>query len=265
MTTATLPIVERRARLGAYTRWHFRDFIALGVLSAVLFGLLGALQIMQMQTAEAMMAARKMAHGIPLASKLSQFLGAYGLFAFLAPIICVSGLVSNDRQLGYTRFLFAKPLSVRAYYFNLLLARFVGFLALGTVLVLAYSYFEPPSYNWRFLVEMTVSFVAVGGIVFLLSVVSRYDGLLAILFLLVATFVRARWETTPSVGHAFTFLFPPVDQAGVLRRWAVGIDLDGQLGAVPFPWRWTLWNGGYGLAWLLLGLYLLRRVPLTKA
>lgn len=265
MTTAALPTPRRRARLDAYTRWHFRDFIALGVLSAVLFGLLGALQIMQMQTVEAMMAVRKMNNAMPLATKLSQFLGGYGLFAFVGPIICVTGLVSNDRQLGYTRFLFSKPLSVRAYYLNLLFVRLVGFLALGTVLVLAYSYFEPPAYNWRFLVEMTISFVAVGGIVFLLSVVNRYDGLLSVLLLLVATFVRAKWETASGLAHAFTFLFPPVDHAVALRRWVVGIDMLGQLGAVPFPWRWTLWNGGYGLACLLLGLYLLRRVPLTKA
>jgi len=265
MTTAALPILERRARLGAYMRWQFRDFIALGVLSAILFGLLAALQIMQMQTIEAMMAVGKGSHAMPLASKLSQFVSGYGLFAFVGPIICVSGLVSNDRQLGYTRFLFAKPVSVRAYYLDLLVVRFVGFIALGTVLVLAYSYFEPPTYNWRFLVEMTVSFIAVGGIVFLLSVVNRYDGLLSLLLLLVAAIVRDRWSTKTGFLHAMMYLFPPIDHADAVRRWVVGVDAMGQLGATPFPWKWTLWNGGYGLGCLLLGLYLLRRISLTKA
>lgn len=265
MTTATLPIPTRRARLGAYTPWHFRDFIPIGVLSLVLFGLLGAIEILQLQSIEAMMAVRKISSGVLLANKLSQFLSAYGIFGFVAPIICASGLVSQDRQLGYTRFLFAKPLSVRAYYLHLLLVRFVGFLVLGTVLVLAYSYFEPPSYTWRFLVEMTVSFIAVGGIVFLLSVVNRYDGLLAVLLLLVATLVRARWETKPGFLHGLIYLFPPVDHAEALRRWVVGINTLGEVGAVAFPWKWACWNGGYGLACLLVGLYLLRRVPLTKA
>jgi hypothetical protein len=230
-----------------------------------LFGLLGSVEVLQMQANEAMMAARKVAGGFPLRIKLDMFSTAYGMFGMVAPIICVTGLVSQDRQLGYTRFLFSKPLSVRAYYAHSLAVRFFGFLLLGHVLVLAYSYFEPPTYSWRFLVDMTVSFVSIGGIVFLLSVVLRYDGLLAILFLLVATIVRSKWELVTGFRHALTFLFPPIDHAFLLRNWVIGLSPIGELGAADFPWKFTLWNAGYGLACLILGLYLLRKVSLTKA
>ncbi|HEY4305297.1 MAG TPA: hypothetical protein VGM82_12550 [Gemmatimonadaceae bacterium] len=264
MTTAALPIPRRRARLSAYLPWHFRDFVAIGMLSAILFGLLGTAVIMQMHLAEASVAARVPGMVIPLAQKLEQFLTPYGMFAVVAPIICMTGLASQDRQLGYTRFLFAKPVSVRAYYLSLVAVRFVGFVLLGHILLLAYGHFEPPAYTWRFLVEMTVSFVAVGGIVFLLSVVSRYDGLFAVLWLLLATIIRARFEA-PGVGHLLTYLFPPIEHGDAVRRWAVSLNSIGELGAMDFPWKWMLWNGGYGLACLLMGLYLLRRIPLTKA
>ena len=106
--------------------------------------------------------------------------------------------------MGYTRFLFAKPISVRWYYFQSLLVRTVGYFAIGIVLILAYNYFEPPTLSPKMLADMLVSFVSIGGIVFLVSVVSRYDGLVAIVFLLVSSVIWgrvAREGRDPLCGH----------------------------------------------------------------
>lgn len=267
--TLTLPLPRRQARLARYSTWQFRDFaINIAVLTLILFALIGGVEIMQLHMQEAMLAARRDRLGnplqFPLGAKLSQFLAIYGMFSIVAPIVATSSVVSQDRTLGYTRFLFSKPLSVRTYYAQSLLVRFIGFLVIGQALAAAYGHFEPPSYTPRFLLEMSVSFLSIGGIVFLLSVVSRYDGILAIVFFLLATVVRSHWDKA-GVGHVFTYLFPPIDRSDELRRWVLGLDPMGAVSPPAFPWTPVLWNSGYGLACLLVGLYLLRRIPLTKA
>lgn len=268
MTTPSLiaPLVPRRAHLARYSGWLARDFaINIAIISIILFGLLGMLSLMQVHAGEEMMAARKIPMAMPLASKLNAFLQSYQAFLSVAPIICVSGLASQDRTMGYTRFLFAKPLSVRWYYAEALLVRFVGYLALGSLLIGAYGLFQPPTFTWKFFPVMALSFVAIGGIVFLCSVLSKYDGLVAVAFILTGVLVWGKWADKTGIGHAVSYLFPPLINSGDLHRWSLGLDSQGGLLQIAFPWKWAMWNAGYGLACAAVGLYLLRRVPLTKA
>lgn len=273
MTVASLTaslIPRRRAQLARYSTWQFRDFaINIAILTAILFVLIGGVEIMLIHSQEVGMAMRRNRAGLPLTfpieAKLAQFANIYGMFSIVAPIIATSGIIAQDRTLGYTRFLFAKPLAVRTYYAQSLLVRLIGFLVLGQILVLAYGHFEPPAYTPRFIVEMALSFVAVGGVVFLLSAVTRYDGALAIVFFLLGTVIRAHYDGTDGIGHFLSYVFPPIDQSEQLRRWVLRIDALGALSDPAFPWKLVLWNSGYGLACLVLGLYLLRRIPLTKA
>lgn len=268
MTTPSLvaPLVPRRAQLARYSGWLFRDFaINIGIISVVLFGLLGLLSLMQIHAMQEMLASRRVPMEVTLASKVRAFLETYQAFLSVAPIICVSGLASQDRTMGFSRFLFAKPVSVRTYYAELLLVRLIGYLVLGAALVTVYSFFEPPALSWKMLVAMTLSFVAMGGIVFLFSVLTRHDGLIAIAFVLVGVLVWGHWGDKTGIGHWATYLFPPSIQSGSLHNWSLGLDSQGGIAQVDFPWKWSTWNAGYGLACGLLGLYLLRRVPLTKA
>jgi len=266
MTMPGLTFPPRSARLGRYSAWQSRDFVInVAILTVVLFALIGGVEIMQLRFQERVMAGRQFQRPMSINVKLMQFLSIYGMFSIVAPIIATSGIVSQDRTLGYTRFLFSKPLSVRSFYLQSFLVRLIGLLALGQILVLAYGHFEPPAYTPRFLAEMSISFLSVAGVVFLLSTVTRYDGLLAIVFFLLGTLVRSRWESAGGLGQALTYLFPPIDQSEQLRRWVLGLGPMGELISPNFPWKVVLWNGGYGLACLVLGLYLLRRIPLTKA
>jgi hypothetical protein len=266
MTAPTVGLPRRRARMASYAIWQSRDFLMnIAIVSLLLFGLLGALSILQVQAMEQMSLMMKKPAPLELSQKARAFVQAFSVFVTVGPIICLSGIVSQDRAMGYTRFLFAKPLSVRWYYFQSLLVRFIGFVALGIALVLAYNYFEPPTLSPTMLADMLVSFLSIGGIVFLVSVVSRFDGLIAIVFLLVSSVIWGAWRVKDGIRYAVTYLVPPLEKSGDMHNWAAGLDGMGRLTAVEFPWKWALWSAGYGLACFALGLYLLRRIPLTKA
>ena len=254
----------RRARLLAYARWQALDFtINIGIVSLVLFGMLGVIGLMDIHMAEHSFSG--MGKTMPVSMKLKSFLQIWGMFAAVAPIITTTGVASQDRSAGYSRFLFAKPLSPRLFYLQSWLVRFAGFLALGTALVVVYSMYEPPTFGWRFLVDMTISFVSMSGVVFLLSVITRFDGLIAAGFLLLGEVVWVKWEGARGLKHLVLYLFPPVSHLGAPHYWLIGINAVDKMTDVPFPTTWVAWNVGYGLACLLLGIYLLRKVSLTKA
>lgn len=262
----SLPLARRHARMGRYALWQSRDFVMnIAIISIILFALLGFLWIMRIHSMEEPFVRGGAPNPVPDALKISIFLELYGVFATVAPIICLSGIVSQDRSLGYTRFLFSKPAGVRAFYVQSALVRLIGFLLVGLALVWWYSVYEPTGLSARFLGDMLVNFVSIGGIILLLSVFTRYDGLVAIIVLLVSVAVRAQWATATGIKHAVTYLLPPVMQLGEVHRWAVGLNHMQTLAAVEFPTKWALWNMGYGLACAVLGLYLLRKISLTKA
>jgi hypothetical protein len=264
MTVPAVSIPRRRALMGRYALWQAGDFVInVGIITIILFGLLGVIAIMQIRLNEQYFIASH--RTMPLAGRLGPFLEVFAMFTMVGPIIAMSGVVSQDRTSGYTRFLFAKPVSPRAFYLQSVAVRMIGYLVVGHILVLAYSFYQPPSYTVRFVADMLLSFISVGGILFLFSVASRYDGLLLVVFLLLGSIVRDSWEKAAGIKHAVTFLFPPVNHVGDLHHWVVGVNGVGSMAAVEFPAKWVWWNAGYGLACGILGLYLLRKVPLTKA
>ncbi len=265
MTAAAVDLPRGRARLLRYARWQALDFaINIAIVSIVLFGFIGVILLMDIHSSERVFfeAGYKV---MPLNMKLSGFLQMWGMFATVAPIIAVSGVVSQDRAAGYARFLFAKPLSPRLFYLQSWLVRLVGFIGVGTVLVVAYNFFEPPSFSWRFVVDMIVTFVSIGGVVFLFSVIGRFDGLVVALVLMLSFVAWTKWESATGVRHALLYALPPISHLGAPHYWLLGINQMSRLADVPFPAKWVAWNVGYGLACLLLGLYFLRKVSLTKA
>jgi hypothetical protein len=256
---------RRHARMGRYALWQTSDFVInTAIITIILFGLLGFLSVMQIHTAEQYYGMRHPPQPMPLQAKLNIFLQIYGIFATVAPIICLSGIVSQDRTSGYTRFLFAKPVSPRWFYTQSLLIRLAGFLVIGHALLFWYGLYEPPAYTSRFLVDMLVTFASIGGVVFLLSVISKFDGLVSVVVLLVSAIVWGKWETATGFKHALTYLLPPVEKSGDLHQWVLQLNTMGSIGEVAFPTKWALWSAGYGLACMVLGLYLLRKIPLTK-
>jgi len=265
MTTPAMPFVRRKARLGRYALWQAYDFgLNVAIVTMLIFALLGVSFLMAMDAQQTFLESR--GQSMTLGQQLGVFRQLMEMFTSVAPMIAVSGIVSTDRTSGFTRFLFAKPLSPRRYYAQSFLVKLVGYLAMTHVLIWWYSFYAPvPPYSWRAIAAFTSLFVAVGGVIFFLSVVSRFDGLIAIIFFLVSAIAWDRWESATGIKRAVINVLPPVSKIGEIHNWFVGVNGAGTVVEVPFPATWFFWLTGYGLACLVLGLVIVPRVPLTKA
>jgi len=265
MTASTLvaPLTRRRARLGRYALWQSRDFVwNVAIISLILFGMIGWLMHLMLESQAAMMQARNLT--LPMAAQLNVFQQVLSMFAFVGPILVLTGIVSSDRTNGYTRFLFSKPLSPVLYYLQSLVIRFLGFVALGVVLALVWSHYHAPQVSWKFFADIACCFLSVGGVVFLASVVTRFDSLVAIVFLLGSAVAWGKWEAVGGFKHYLTWPMSPSFKFGEIHSWFLGLNAMGASADLPFPTKWFMWNVGYGLACVLLGLVMLRRIPLTK-
>src|SRR5262249_30737183 len=143
-----------------------------------------------------------------------------GILAFVAPMLAVTRLVSGDRAPGLTRFLFAKPVSVRRFYAQVWVVRAVAATVIAALAGAAINAFisEVP---WKAGVgAFAISFLLIGGVGFLLSVVSRIDsGLLIAAYLLpdvLSQIIQAKptwsWWATPALT-----VMPPMHRLDEIR------------------------------------------------
>jgi hypothetical protein len=244
---ALTPAPRRTAHLLPYALWQFRDYaINIALLSIILFGLLGALEVVTLHSATAMMATSR-GYAVNLARMQGQsFQRLFAIYSAVGPIVALSGIISQDRSLGYVRFLFAKPVNPLRFYLQSFFVRAVGFFVVGGVL-------------------LALTFVAFGGIIFLTSALTKYDGLVTIAFLLLAVLVWGKWDGSKGFGHLLTYLFPPIDKFSGIDDWVSNVSsIDPRL-PVVFPTKWVVWTVCYGVACLVLGVVMLRKRPLARA
>jgi hypothetical protein len=265
MTTSAIPFVRRRARLGRYALWQFYDFgVSIAFLTILIFALIGVSFLMSLSAQEAFLVSQH--RTMSLGQKLTYFKQLAEMFTSLTPMLVMSGIVSTDRTSGYTRFLFAKPLSPTRYYAQAVFVKWIGYLLVGHLLMWWYGFYAPiPDYSWRAVVALSSPFISVGGILFLLSVLTRVDGAAGILFLLCSAIAWDRWEHVTGFRHALTYVLPPLTKVAAIQEWFIGINGAGTVMEIPFPAKWFWWLTGYGLVCLVVGLVILRRAPLTKA
>lgn len=265
MTAPSIPLPRRRAQLGRYSLWQIRDFVLnTGIVTVVLFGLLGALFVLQIHSQAEMFAN---AHRpLPPTLALRTYAELLSMFAFTAPILALNGILATDRTSGFTRFLFAKPVSPISYYAQGLVVRLVGFVVVACVLQALWGVFEPPALSWKFVVDMTAFVVTIGGMVFAFSALTKYDGVLVVVFMLLTALLRDRWYAASGIRHAASYLFPPVGKLTDLHTWMLGLDpLNDTPRATAFPASSFWWNVGYGLVMIAIGFVILRKRSLTKA
>lgn len=103
-------------------------------------------------------------------------LGGTLLFGFLGSLLSAAGIVSRDREGGHQKFLFAKPVRITRFYLQAFAVNGVGLLA-TTALMLGVTsaaflrtvpFVEP-------MLAVGATYAAVGGLVFLLSTLVRFD------------------------------------------------------------------------------------------
>src|SRR5688500_12094939 len=121
-----------RARLGRYAVWHLRDYLRdKGIATLITLALVGYL------TQIPIMRAREAGFSGDMITQVADqaFVSALKFLGFVGVLFATNGIVADDRRHGYFRLLFAKPVSVVAYYAQKWVIYGAGFLVVCGVLL----------------------------------------------------------------------------------------------------------------------------------
>jgi hypothetical protein len=249
----TVGVTEnRRARLLEYVPWMARDYMSnqgpATAIVALLFGILTIAPLMQGPLTQL--------------GKIPQDAATRTLSLLMTPIVFIgvlfatNGIVSNDRKLGYYRFLFAKPVGPPAYYATTFLVNGLGFLTVCVALLGLWSATVRPMFPLAVLLVVVIMYVAYGGVGFLLSAAWRFDWLSLVTVLFLANVGWSVWGTAEGLRHWVLYLLPPVHRANDVYS------LVARDASQPVPWRSIIWLAGYGMMCFIAGLIVIRRRPL---
>lgn len=189
---------------------------------------------------------------------------AIGLYLPLGAFVGAVGVISGDRQQGYFRFLFSKPVNVPAYYAQAYLLNAIVYVAVFGVIVWAYGAYTIHFSIHRSMEAAVLTFVLIGGIGLLLGAVTRFDGVALIAVYVAALILQQLTAARPGVPNGglpawLAFIgriLPPATALDALRMHLyAGEALDAA----------QLWHVlGYGGGAAIAGFILLRRLPLAR-
>ncbi|MEO8194190.1 MAG: hypothetical protein ABI681_10075 [Gemmatimonadales bacterium] len=231
------------SNLRRYGLWQLRDFArdrgpSLLIVGALIgFFLIGPVRAMG-RTIDAGMARTLLA-------------GTLSPVAFISSLIALNGIVSNDRKLGYYRFLFSKPVSIPAYYVQLFVVSFIGFIAAAALLLGAFAIFARPVSPFGPLLYCSLVFLSLGGIALLVSSLFRYDWTILGAIFLTSTILHGMWQYEEGWRRMILAVLPPLYllsdvMSGILSR--------GEVNAQN-----VLWLLGYSAVCFAAGLFVLRQ------
>ena len=267
MTTMAAPEImrpsRRRARLGRYSLWQVRDYVLNRglptLIFALLFGYLGVSAILAalhspvgppMELIEqygSVNAARTAWRHQLSVNFVATFIGT---FVFLGALIAMNGIVSNDRKLGFYRFIFAKPVTPAAYYGTEFAVNAICFLALSILLALLYGAIIEPILSVPVLVVVIAGYLCYAGLGFALSALSRWDWLSLVAVAGAADILWKVYGASTRPLAVLLRLFPPVHRTSEIYAAAAG--------GTALPWKLVLWLAGYGAIAFIGGLAILR-------
>lgn len=195
--------------------------------------------------------------GYPLVSALLLLGWLLGRFPLIATLVLMAGIVSGDRAGGQARLYSVRPASPHLLYGARFLVLAATTFVLSALLLPAFDLLLLGTWAGpATLVLILANVLVFGGLVTVLSVLTRADAWIA-LFLALAALVwnalRAAGKLDIPIGarDVVTFILPP--QAALLR-------LEGAFGALqPIPWDAFLYVAGYAAALLLVAAALLHR------
>jgi hypothetical protein len=197
--------------------------------------------------------------GINLVKQL--FAQSITLFLPLGAFVAAVGVISADRQQGYFRFLFSKPVNVLAYYLQTYVLHAIIYIAVFGLMVWGFGAYTFHFSVHRAMEAAALTFVLIGGIGLLFGAVTRFDAATLIVTYIAALILQQvasapqgaglpAWLAT--IGRAL----PPVLKLDTLRN--------ALYAAQPLDMA-QLWQVlGYGGGAALLGFILLRRLPLAR-
>ena len=240
-----------RASLARYSPWQFRDFVMdRGIAIAIIGMLWGYLLVEPMR--------RTMGPafgGGPPSPTWPIVITVASSVVTLSVLIAVNGIVSTDRKMGYYRFLFSKPVSAVAYYAQLFIVYLLGML-ITMLLLSGVLHMVVPSFRiFYFLLYAAIIYIAMGGIGFFVSVVTRFDWLTLASVWVGSRVLRNAYGSTPGWKSKAVEILPPVHKIDDL---ALTLITNGT--ALTKDVAWLV---GYGALFFALGLLILRRGSLA--
>jgi hypothetical protein len=234
-----------RANLRRYAFWQIRDFARDRGIALLLVGFLIGFTIVGPVRAVGRSIDEGLARNL-LVAILAQV-------SFILAFITLNGIVSTDRKMGYFRFLFSKPVSITAYYTQLFIVYFVGFVAAIAVLLGAFSIFARPVSPFGPLLFCGLVFLSLGGIAFLISSLFRHDWPILAAIFLGSAILHSMWQYKEGWRRMVLSVLPPVyklTQAlpDIVNRGVVNT-------------QDALWLLGYSALCFAAGIFVLRRRP----
>ena len=247
-----------RGRIGDYALVQWRDY-ALGPMIWTILAvfLIGAFPLIMMNVHSVEMR-------IPDAQKNAMFTNAYdtmvGILAFIGGFLAVSRFVSKDRSPGLTRFLFSKPIGVTRYYVQTWLVRILSVVALSVLTAALVNEYIFPVDIGGTVASVSAALLLIGGVGFLISVVTAQDTLLLIAVYLIPDMLEGLQTVLPGwkwLLNGLLMVMPPMHKLDDLRHALIQHS--------PALSQGMLWHVLlYGAGSLLLAAYLVRRMPLVR-
>ena len=234
-----------KSNLTRYAWWQFRDFIRDRGIALLLVGFLVGFTVIGPFKAMGGTLDQRMADRL-LAAILVQV-------PFICAFIALNGIVSNDRKLGYYRFLFSKPVGIAAYYSQLFVIYLLGFLAVCAVLIGLFSLFAHPVAPAGPLVFCALVFLSFGGIAFLISTLFRHDWPILAAIFLGSSILHSMWQYDEGIKRMVLSVLPPIYE---LPDMIPALVQDGSVDANSI-----LWLLGYSAICFVGGLIVLKRRP----
>ena len=249
-------------RLLRYARWQVAEFVQHRLaLPLILLAFVAGLPtyLMTKNTPPGWMQGPQ---GINLAKQM--FASSITLFLPLGAFVASVGVISADRQQGYFRFLFSKPVNVLAYYAQTYVLHAIVFVAAFGAIVWGYGSYTVHFSVHRSMEAALLTFVLIGGLGLLFGAITRFDAATLIVTYmagLVLQQLMAAPNPLPNGGlpgwlAATGKSLPPALKLDALRdHLYAGQPLDQ-------PQLWYVL--GYGGVAALIGFILLRRLPLAR-
>ena len=250
-TDETIDVAPAEAPLRRYLRFQVQDFARQRAVWLFALGLLG-LYFFRDNYDPALVAAGQ-GRGDQPEPETWREIATAGLsgFGLLSTLFAVHGIVSQERERGLQRFLFAKPIARIPYYLQKLGVAFVGVLALVTILALLTGAAFSRAVPLESVLLMTAAlFASVGGLTFLLSTLVRFEGGLALIATaaVIPLTQLASSDTSWAALGALRVILPPLQRLLPLVDATTGDPLRAMLTAVA-----------YGAVYAGLGIAVLRR------
>ena len=200
--------------------------------------------------------------GINLAKQM--FSQSITLYLPLGAFVGAVGVISMDRQQGYFRFLFSKPVNVLLYYAQTYLLHAIVYVAVFGLVVWAFGAYTIHFSIHRSMEAAVLTFVLIGGLGLLFGALTRYDGagliavyvLALILQQLMATPNGLQGGGLPQWLVYVAKALPPAQKLDALRNHLYAGE------ALDMAQLWHVL--GYGAGAAVLGFILLRRLPLAR-